>query len=583
MFRRLVAIEDPAIVPIKFMMAPLQTVKEPVARARPRRRLGDVLVSLGFVDRETVEDLVLEARAAGRPTGQMLLDEGILSGDQLAIAVAEHFGLQHASLEQLTPDVAAMHLVPGAALRRLDAVPVGFRDEETLLVAMVNPTNLLALDDLAMLTDLRVEPLVVSRDDLDVLLARLNRLEDEIADDEGSEEYEAVSTEVALEAAADDGPTIKLVRGIISQAIEQGASDVHFDPDDGDLQVRYRIDGIMAEAARVPRRQAARVISRIKILSDLDISERRLPQDGRMSLTLDGRHVDIRVTLVPLVNGESAVLRVLDPGDGPLSLGELGMGADDRERVERALSRSHGAILATGPTGSGKSTSLYAAVSIVQSPEKTIMTIEDPVEYHLNGVKQMQVFERVGLSFSTGLRAIVRADPDIIMVGEMRDRESAKIAIEAALTGHLVLSTLHTNNAPAAPARLIDMGVEPYLVASAIDCVIAQRLARRLCLHCRREATVPGAHAGIHPGMEAQVHEAVGCPRCRDTGYRGRVGLFEVMVVTEEIRSLIVQRAPAMEIKKMAVSQGMRTLLDDGLDKVRGGETTLAEVARVTG
>ncbi|MDX6708390.1 MAG: type pilus assembly protein PilB [Solirubrobacteraceae bacterium] len=565
-------------------MAPQETAKDVVAAARPRQRLGDVLVNLGFVDRETVEGLVLEARAAGRPTGQVLLEEGFLSGDQLAIAVAEHFGLQHASLEQLTPDVSAMHLVPAAALRRLDAVPVGFRDEETLVVAMVNPTNLLALDDLAMLTDLRIEPVVVSRDDLDMLLARLNRLDQELAEDEeAEEEYEPVSTEVGLEAAADDGPTIKLVRGIISQAIEQGASDVHFDPDDGDLQVRYRIDGIMADAARVPRRQAGRVISRIKILSDLDISERRLPQDGRTSLTLDGRRIDIRVTVVPLVNGESAVLRVLDPGDGPLSLGELGMSADDRDRVERALSSSHGAILATGPTGSGKSTSLYAAVSIVQSPEKTIMTIEDPVEYHLTGVKQMQVFERAGLSFSTGLRAIVRADPDVIMVGEMRDRESAKIAIEAALTGHLVLSTLHTNNAPAAPARLIDMGVEPYLVASSLDCVMAQRLARRLCLHCRKAATVPGSAAGIHPGMDAQVHEAVGCPRCRGTGYRGRVGLFEVMVVTEEIRALIVQRSAAMEIKKMAVSQGMRTLVEDGLDKVRAGETTLAEVARVTG
>ncbi|MDQ3676379.1 MAG: GspE/PulE family protein, partial [Actinomycetota bacterium] len=335
--------------------------------------------------------------------------------------------------------------------------------------------------------------------------------------------------------------------------------------------------------ARIARRQAARVISRIKILSDLDISERRLPQDGRTSLTLAGRRIDIRVTIVPLVAGESAVLRVLDPGDGPLSLGDLGMDDIDRAEVELALASSHGAILATGPTGSGKSTSLYAAVAVVASPEKTLMTIEDPVEYRLTGVKQMQVHERAGLTFSTGLRAIVRADPDIIMVGEMRDRESARIAIEAALTGHLVLSTLHTNNAPAAPARLVDMGVEPYLVASAIDCVVAQRLARRLCKSCRRAVEVDGVEVGLRPGVKAAIYEAGCCARCRQQGYRGRLGLFEVMTVSEEIRSLIVQRAPAGDIGRLAISEGMRTLREDGLSKVRAGETSLAEVARVTG
>jgi type IV pilus assembly protein PilB len=269
-------------------------------------------------------------------------------------------------------------------------------------------------------------------------------------------------------------------------------------------------------------------------------------------------------------------MRILDPGDGPLSLGELGMGDADRARVDAALRRSHGAIVATGPTGSGKSTSLYASVAVVSSPEKTIMTIEDPVEYRLPGVKQMQVFERAGLNFATGLRAIVRADPDIIMVGEMRDRDSA-------LTGHLVLSTLHTNSAPATPARLIDMGVEPYLVASAIDCVLAQRLARRLCTNCRRPVRVAGGLVGAPDEPDVEVFEAVGCHRCRDSGYRGRIGLFEVMTVTKEIRELIVERAPAGAIAEVAIAQGMRTLHEDGLDKVRAGHTTLAEIARVTG
>ncbi|MGH2840181.1 MAG: GspE/PulE family protein [Solirubrobacteraceae bacterium] len=565
-------------------MASLPHLHESASRSRTGRLLGDVIVGLGFCGREAVEDAVHVARASGRQLGQVLLDTGALNTDQLARAVAERFGLQYVSLAELDPDLAAMHLVPVNAVRRLNAVPIGFRDKETLLVAMANPTNVLALDDMAMLTDLRVEPVVVSPLDLDALLTHLNRIEDDVF--EGEEEVaeeDDLESEDMLEAGADDSPTVKLVRSIVAQGIEQGASDVHFDPDDGDLLVRYRIDGLMSDAARIPRRQAARVISRIKILSDLDISERRLPQDGRTSLTLAGRRVDIRVTIVPLVAGESAVLRVLDPGEKPLSLGELGMDEDDRAKVELALASSHGALLATGPTGSGKSTSLYAAVAVVASPEKTLMTIEDPVEYRLPAVKQMQVHERAGLTFSNGLRAIVRADPDIIMVGEMRDRESARIAIEAALTGHLVLSTLHTNNAPAAPARLVDMGVEPYLVASAIDCVVAQRLARRLCTSCRKAVMVNGALVGLRKNMKVEVYEPVGCARCRQQGYRGRIGLFEVMTVTDEIRTLIVKRAPAGEIGRLAISQGMRTLREDGLLKVRSGETSLAEVARVTG
>jgi type IV pilus assembly protein PilB len=553
-------------------------------RTRPGRLLGDVIVSLGFCDRDTVEGAVHEARTAGRPMGQLLLDQGLIGSDQLAIAIAERFGLQYTNLETLVPDLTAMHLVSSGTLRRLQAVPVARRDDETLLVAMVNPSNVLAIDDIAMLTDLRVEPIVVSPDDLDQLLRRLHRLDDELVEEEAIDpgEEDRAAAEAALEAAANDSPTVKLVRSIMSEAIEQGASDVHFDPAGDDLQVRYRIDGLMAEAARIPGRQTARVISRIKILGDLDIAERRLPQDGRMSLTLDGRRIDIRVTTVPLVDGESAVLRLLDPGQRPLSLADLGMGAGDQTRLERVLARSHGAILATGPTGSGKSTSLYAALAVVNAREKTVMTIEDPVEYRVPGVKQMQVAERAGLTFANGLRSIVRADPDIIMVGEMRDRESAKIAIEAALTGHLVLSTLHTNDAPAAAARLIDMGVEPYLVASAIDCVVAQRLARRLCERCRRPASAPAADVGLDGAGEVEVFEPGGCTRCRDTGYRGRVGLFEVMAISEEIRSLIVRRATAGEIRRVAIEQGMRPLIDDGLDKVRAGETTLAEIARVT-
>ncbi|HEV2785471.1 MAG TPA: ATPase, T2SS/T4P/T4SS family [Solirubrobacteraceae bacterium] len=551
------------------------------SRVRPGRLLGDVIVDLGFCDRETVERAVAEARESGRPMGQLLLEQHNLRAHQLGIAIAERFGLQFVDLKVDEPDLAALTLLPEAAMHRLDAVPIGFREDGTLIVAMVDPRNLLATDDIAMLTNRNVVPVVVTREDLDVLLTHGERL-GELANDAEAEAEEEAAREAALERTADDGPTVKLVRSIISEAISHGASDIHFDPDESELLVRFRVDGIMRDVTRVPGRQAARVISRIKILSELDIAERRASQDGRMSLTIDGRKIDIRVVTVPVVAGEAAVLRILDPGDSPLSLGELGMDDADRALVEAALHGAHGAILATGPTGSGKSTTLYAGVGVVSTPEKTIMTIEDPVEYRLPRVKQMQVFERAGITFAAGLRTIVRADPDIIMVGEMRDRDSAKIAIEAALTGHLMLSSLHTNSAPAAAARLVDMGVEPYLVASSLECVIGQRLVRRLCLQCRRPVTAPAAEVGRNGG-DVTIFEPVGCPDCAETGYRGRAGIYEVMVVTDEIRVLIVARATASEITRMAVSQGMRPLREAGLAKVLAGETSLAEVARVTG
>jgi len=391
-------------------------------RSRPGRLLGDVIVELGFCEREVVEQAVRDARASGRPMGQLLLEENRLQPHQLGMAIAERFGLTFVDLTSVEPDIAALSMIPDAAKNRLDAVPIALREDGTLVVAMVDPRNLLATDDIAMLTNRNVVPVVVTREDLDALLVRTAQLGDLVEEEVLTPEEEAAAREAALEQASDDGPTVQLVRSIIAQAITLGASDVHFDPaDGGDLLVRYRVDGIMRDTTVIPSSQAGRVISRIKILSELDIAERRSSQDGRMTLRLNGRRIDIRVVTVPLVAGESAVLRVLDPGDTPLSLDALGMDDADREAVERALHRAHGAILATGPTGSGKSTTLYASVGLVSTPEKAIMTIEDPVEYRLPRVKQMQVFERAGVTFASGLRSIVRADPDIIMVGEMRD------------------------------------------------------------------------------------------------------------------------------------------------------------------
>jgi type IV pilus assembly protein PilB len=559
------------------------TDTEPAWRPRPGRLLGDVIVELGFAPRETVEAAVTRGREVGQPMGQVLLDEGILTSDQLAAAVASRFSLDHLRLDTYQVDMAATQLIDSNVARRLEAVPVGYRDDRTLLVAMVNPSNVLAIDDIAMITDLRVHPTVVSQEDLDALLTRLNRLGEGLVAEEEEEVEEIGPAAGDLRDASDEVPAVKLVHSVIAQAIDQGASDIHFDPSEGgEIQVRFRVDGVMAEATRVPRKLAMKVIARVKILADLDIAERRLPQDGRVGLTVDGRRIDLRVAIVPLVGGESAVLRILDSGRAPLTLEDLGMADDDREKVIKALSKSHGAVLTTGPTGSGKSTSLYAALRIVKSPEKTIMTIEDPVETRMEGVKQVQVSDRVGLTFARGLRSMMRADPDIVMVGEMRDRESAHIAIEAALTGHMVLSTLHTNDAPTAGPRLIDMGIEPYLVGSALQCVVAQRLARRLCDTCKRPAQVPGSVLGTDE-PSVSVYEPVGCSRCRNTGYRGRLGLFEVMVVSETVRSLMVRQASAAEITTAAIADGMRTLREDGLLKVRKGMTSMAEIGRVTG
>jgi type IV pilus assembly protein PilB len=561
--------------------APPGEVGGPVSRGKPRARLGDIVVALGFCERAAVEAALVEAQGSGELVGQVLVERGVISTDQLAMAMAERFGLEHRRLDQVALDPAAAGLVSFAAARRMAAVPVGFASDHLLSVAVANPDNYLALEDMSMFTGMQIQPVVVSQEDLDALLKRLSVLDGEVTEDDSAE---VRPVDVSQFESADDAPTIKLVRSIVAEAVDRGVSDVHFSPDDGALSVRFRIDGVMADATRVPRSQAAAVISRIKILADLDISEKRLPQDGRIGIVVEGRRVDIRVAVLPLVAGESAVLRILDAGRSPLSLDDLGMSAGDRERVAIPLRRSHGGILSTGPTGSGKTTSLYAIMALVRSPEKTLTTIEDPVEYRLSGVNQIQVSERSGLTFETGLRAIVRADPDVIMVGEIRDRESAHIAVDAALTGHLVLSTMHTNDAPSAPMRLVDMGIEPYLVAASINCVIGQRLARRLCTACRKRAAPPeGEHDAPAGAMEAAGFVAVGCGRCRQSGYRGRIGLFEVMNVTDEIRSLIVARAPAHEISRLAVAQGMRTLHDDGLAKIAAGETTRAELTRVLG
>jgi type IV pilus assembly protein PilB len=389
-----------------------------------------------------------------------------------------------------------------------------------------------------------------------------------------------------VESAA-DAPVIKLVNSIVAQAIDDGASDIHFEPaSNREMRVRFRVDGVLHETTTIPRRMVPGVVSRVKIMGDLDISERRIPQDGRTSMSIEGRKVDVRIVTLPGAHGEGVVMRILDKEQVVLTLDSLGMREAARELFEHGFRQSYGAVLVTGPTGSGKSTTLYAALNALNSIEKNIITIEDPVEYQLDGVTQVQVHPKAGLTFATGLRTMLRADPDIIMVGEIRDPETAKIAVESALTGHLVLSTLHTNDAPSAITRLTEMGIAPFLTASAVDVVVAQRLARRLCTYCKKRTVLTVErlrNAGFSDSaFDIEAFEAIGCARCGQSGYKGRVGLYEVMTINDEIRELTIDRSSADSIRDAAVAAGMRLLRDDGLEKVRLGVTSIQEVSRVT-
>ncbi|MEA2252874.1 MAG: type pilus assembly protein PilB [Solirubrobacteraceae bacterium] len=549
------------------------------------RFLTDVIVELGLAPAEPVQQAVESARITGSTPEELLLQGGVITHDDLARAIAERNGLDHLDLSVFPVDMAAANLISSVAAKRYEAVPVQFVGERVLRVAMADPANILAIDDVALMTGYEVRPAVASRDDIGSVIARLTRLDDIVQSATDAEETAVEAEVVDLRESTDDAPIIKLVNGIVARAVEEGASDIHLSPEGRELRVRFRIDGVLRDSAHVPQRMVSGVLSRVKIMSDLDIAERRIPQDGRVGFTIEGRQVDLRVVTLPSVHGETIVMRILDTSSDVTTLDTLGMADGERQRFETAFRQSFGAVLVTGPTGSGKSTSLYAALGEINTPEKNIITIEDPVERQVEGVTQVQINPKAGLTFATGLRSMMRADPDVIMVGEIRDRETAQIAVEAALTGHLVLSTLHTNDAPTAITRLTEMGIEPFLVASAIDCVVAQRLARTLCQHCKRRTILSAGvlrEHGFNSHVDLEAYEPVGCARCTHSGYKGRIGLYEVMSVNEEIRDLIIERASADRIAAVAVRNGMRRLRQDGLDKVKHGRTSIAEVARVT-
>lgn len=551
---------------------------------RSGKLIGDVVVDLGFASRDAVEAAVTSARAQGSSTGQFMVDSGLLSADQLARVLSERFGVDYVDLTEFEVDMTVVALISPEAARRYQALPVGLMDGETVLLAMADPTNVLTVDDIAMMTGRRVRPAAASPDDIRALIAHSNRLEDSVEDASEEPEEPPIGSEPTLSMGEDGSqvaPVVKLVHSIIAQAVEQGASDIHFDPEDDGMHVAFRVDGVLSAATTVARAMAPSIVSRVKIMAALDISERRVPQDGRLTVKVEGRRIDLRVVTLPVVGGEAVVMRILDHGVVLRDLDVLGMQDADREKFATAIGRSSGAVLVTGPTGSGKTTTLYAALGLLNSGDRSILTIEDPVESPIVGVKQMQVGTKAGITFATGLRSMLRADPDVIMVGEMRDRETAQIAVQAALTGHMVLSTLHTRDAPSALTRLDDMGVEPFLIASAIDCVVTQRLARQLCEYCKRPTQMPDEVLAEHGLLGGQVHDAIGCQRCARSGYRGRVGLYEVMPMSAELRALVLQRSGLDEVTAMAVSQGMSRLREDGVHKVRAGLTSMEEVTRV--
>jgi type IV pilus assembly protein PilB len=561
---------------------PVPGLTPPTRQTGVKRRIGDVIVQLGFAERELVESVVERGRRDGLPLGQALMEAGVVNSAQLAQALAERNGLDYVDLNNFDVDKGAAAMIDGEKARRYRTIPIAFLAERTLLVATADPANLLALDDITMATGYEVRRAVASSEHIEALIDQLGTLEGSVHEIE-DDEFEAQVIE--LRESADEAPVVKLVHAVIADAVRRGASDIHFEPRGNDMRVRFRVDGVVSDSTTVPRHLVSGLVSRIKIMAELDIAEKRMPQDGRIGLSVDGNYVDLRVATLPVVRGEAVVMRILDSRAMVLDLDGLGMDEEDRHRFEAAIGATHGAILVTGPTGSGKTTTLYAGLTELNTPDRTIVTVEDPVEYELAGIKQVQVNEKTRLTFATGLRAMLRADPDVVMVGEVRDRETAQIAIESALTGHLVLTTLHANDAPLAAARLIEMGIEPFLVTSSVECVVAQRLVRRLC-ECKQPVKLTKAmlaENGFQQPRGFTAYEPGACVRCAQTGYKGRTGLYEVMAMTDGLRRLILEGAGHDVLRAEAQANGTRTLHEAGLAKVKQGITSVAEVLRVLG
>ncbi len=556
--------------------------------------IGLKLLEAHVITPEALQKAQLQVKTGGGNLMAALVKLGAVKEDDLSKFLSELYGVPAVDLSNFTPDPAVVKLIPGDVANKFQVVPVS-RTGRRLTVAMANPSNIFALDDIKFITGCEVQPCVASESAIKKAIDKaydsaasfetvMRGMEDEI---EVIEEQVDDTPDVALLGEAEQAPVVKLVNSLISDAVRKGASDIHIEPYERTLRVRFRIDGTLYEMMSPPFRMKAAIISRLKIMADLDIAERRIPQDGRIKLRLLGRSIDLRVSSLPTIYGEKVVMRILDKGNLNIDLNKLGFQESALKEFTHAIAQPYGMVLVTGPTGSGKTTTLYSALSKINQPEVNIMTAEDPVEYNLEGINQVLVNESVGLTFSAALRAFLRQDPNIIMVGEIRDIDTGSIAVKAALTGHLVLSTLHTNDAPSTINRMIDMGIEPFLVASSTNLIMAQRLLRKVCAACKsdvklhaevlRELGIPEDEA-----RKAAFKEGKGCVDCNNTGYKGRLGVYEVMPVSPKIRDMILDRSSTSTIKKQAVTEGMLTLRMDGLLKLKNGITTAEEVLKET-
>jgi type IV pilus assembly protein PilB len=550
------------------------------------RPLLDALQARG-ADANALQEAAEEAERNSRSIRDVLINDLVVTEVELLEASADVNGLNSVDLVGYPIDAAALAKIPLALTLRHRVLGIAINDDE-LVVAVSDPDDVVALDDVRAATGMKIRPVVAARSELRKIIDRLKREGSDLIDVASTLRSEDAGSVANLTDAGEDAPIVRYVNSLIEQAIQNRASDLHLEPTESDLRVRYRIDGVLHEIDRVPAGVQSALISRLKIMANIDITERRVPQNGRITVRLNQHAVDLRVATLPTVWGEKVVLRVLDTGGIDLDLKSLGFSDDIYQRYSTSFNEPHGMVLVTGPTGSGKSTTLYATLAEISKPEVNIITVEDPVEYRLAGVNQVQVNHKAGLTFAAVLPAILRSDPDIVLIGEIRDKVTAQLGIEAALTGHLVLSTLHTNDAPSAIIRLSEMGIEPFLVGSSLDCVLAQRLARRLCEWCKQPYAPTDAEldAMRWPTEQLKVPETLwrpgSCRACGQTGYRGRLAVNEVMPISEEIERLAVHRASASEVTAVAIAEGMTTLREDGLRKCANGVTTVEEIFRVT-
>ncbi len=574
-----------------------------------KKRIGELLVAGGLIKEEQLERALEEQKKRGGKVGEVLVDLGFINEHNLATFLARQLHVPYLEIEKQLVDPDSVKLIPADMARRITAIPL-YKDKEALVVAMSDPLNIFGLDDIRKAAGMEIRQVVATRSDIQKAISNYYGMGQTI--DAAAMDFAGETSAVLAEAADmpgvtyEDAPVVKLVSMLIAQAIMDHASDIHIDPEGKNIKVRYRIDGVLAEVRTLPREMHAPIVSRVKIMANMDIAEKRIPQDGRFQAQVTHTEagpvvtavyrernalrmnqdstVDIRVSTLPVIQGETVVMRILDKSQIILTLDGLSFSPDMFDRYRALITRPYGIILVTGPTGSGKTTTLYASINSIDRKANNLVTIEDPVEYQIMGVNQVQVNPKAGVTFASGLRSILRQDPDIIMVGEIRDRETAEIAIHAALTGHLVFATLHTNDAAGAATRLIDMGIEPFLIASSAIGILAQRLARKICDRCKKPYTATPdllKNLGIAPGS-VTFYRGEGCPACKKTGYQGRVGLYELMDMTEAVRTLIISKASSTAIKTAAAQAGFKTLRQAGLAKAAAGITTIEEVLRVT-